>query len=149
VTVRKDDGRFAQTDSGLFIPTQHLAPATAAATDFVAIAERFLDTPYLWGGKTSDGIDCSGLVQIALQAGGIRCPRDSDMQEGTLGKAISLDEIRRGDLVFWKGHVAIARNTKALIHANAHHMTVAIEPAEVAIARIKIAGSDVTSVRRL
>ena len=86
---------------------------------------------------------------MALQAGGIRCPRDSDMQENTLGKAISLDEIRRGDLVFWKGHVAIARNTKALIHANAHHMMVAIEPADAAIARIKIAGSDVTSVRRL
>ena len=117
--------------------------------DFVAVAEEFLHAPYLWGGKTSLGIDCSGLVQVALQAAGIACPRDSDMQELALGKLSSLGELRRGDLVFWKGHVAIARDGETLLHANAHHMTVAIEPAAEAIARIKAAGSDVTSVKRL
>jgi cell wall-associated NlpC family hydrolase len=103
----------------------------------------------LWGGKTSLGIDCSGLVQVALQAAGIPCPRDSDMQELALGKLSSLGELRRGDLVFWKGHVAIARDGETLLHANAHAMAVAIEPAAAAIARIKAAGSDVTSVKRI
>ena len=100
-----------------------------AQADFVAVAEEFLHAPYLWGGKTSLGIDCSGLVQVALQAAGIACPRDSDMQELALGKLSSLAELRRGDLVFWKGHVAIARDGETLLHANAHHMAVAIEPA--------------------
>ena len=111
--------------------------------------KNFSHAPYLWGGKTSLGIDCSGLVQVALQAAGIACPRDSDMQEMALGKLSSLGELRRGDLVFWKGHVAIARDGETLLHANAHHMAVAIEPAAEAIARIKAAGSDVTSVKRI
>ena len=78
--------------------------------DFVAVAERFLGTPYLWGGKTNHGLDCSGLVQVALNACGIPCPRDSDMQEQALGTAIDIAQARRGDLVFWKGHVAIVRD---------------------------------------
>ena len=127
----------------------HLAPLKARQPDFVAVAEQFLSAPYLWGGKTSLGIDCSGLVQVALQAAGHACPRDSDMQELALGKSSSLAELRRGDLVFWKGHVAIARDSETLLHANAHHMMVAIEPAAGAIARIKAAGSEVTSVKRI
>ena len=135
--------------SGWHLPAVHLAPIKARQPDFVAVAEEFLHAPYLWGGKTSLGIDCSGLVQVALQAAGIACPRDSDMQELALGKLSSLAELRRGDLVFWKGHVAIARDAETLLHANAHHMAVAIEAAADAIARIKAAGSDVTSVKRL
>jgi len=115
----------------------------------VAVAEQFLGVPYLWGGKTSLGLDCSGLVQVSLQAAGIACPRDSDLQELALGKLSSLASLRRGDLLFWKGHVAIARDPETLIHANAHHMMVAIEPPMEAIARINAAGSEITAVKRV
>jgi cell wall-associated NlpC family hydrolase len=149
VAIVRQDERFAVTTNGWHLPIVHLAPIKARKRDFVAVAEAFLHAPYLWGGKTSLGIDCSGLVQAALQAAGIPCPRDSDMQELALGKLSSLGELRRGDLVFWKGHVAIARDGETLLHANAHAMAVAIEPAADAIARIKAAGSDVTSVKRI
>jgi cell wall-associated NlpC family hydrolase len=149
VAIVRQDERFAVTANGWHLPAVHLAPIKARRRDFVAVAEEFLHAPYLWGGKTSLGIDCSGLVQVALQAAGIPCPRDSDMQELALGKFSSLGELRRGDLVFWKGHVAIARDGETLLHANAHHMMVSIEPAADAIARIKAAGSDVTSVKRI
>jgi cell wall-associated NlpC family hydrolase len=149
LAIVRQDERFAVTANGWHLPAAHLAPIKARQRDFVAVAEEFMHAPYLWGGKTSLGIDCSGLVQVALQAAGIPSPRDSDMQELALGKLSSLGELRRGDLVFWKGHVAIARDRETLLHANAHHMAVAIEPATDAIARIKVAGSDVTSVKRI
>ena len=149
LAVARQDERFAVAANGWHLPIGHLSPLKARQPDFVAVAEEFLHTPYLWGGKTSLGIDCSGLVQAALQATGIACPRDSDMQEMALGKLSSLGELRRGDLVFWKGHVAIARDGETLLHANAHAMAVAIEPAAVAITRIKAAGSDITSVKRI
>jgi cell wall-associated NlpC family hydrolase len=121
--------------------------------DFVAVAERFLGVPYLWGGKTSFGIDCSGLVQLALNAAGAPCPRDSDMQERGLGLPVSarsdFSNLRRGDLMFWKRHVAIVRDRATLVHANAFHMAVAIEPIAQAVRRIKVAGSRLTSVRRM
>lgn len=140
---------FAILPAGGHVPLRHLAPLSSCETDHVAVAERFVGTPYLWGGKTSLGLDCSGLVQVALSACGISCPRDSDMQESALGTPVPLSELRRGDLVFWKGHVAIARNAHSLIHANAFHMAVAIEPLTEAIARIRETGSEVTGVRRL
>lgn len=147
--IVKEAGRFALNSYGWHFPAAHLMPLAAKQADFVAIAESLLGAPYLWGGKSSLGIDCSGLVQIALQAAGVPCPRDTYMQETALGKASSLSELKRGDLIFWKGHVAIARDATTLIHGNGHHMMVAIEPLAEALARIKAAGSDVTAVKRL
>jgi len=149
LTVVKQDARFAVTASGWHVPAAHLSPLDARAEDFVAVAEQFLGAPYLWGGKTMLGIDCSGLVQVALQAAGIDCPRDSDMQEAALGQQMPLAGMRRGDLLFWKGHVAIARDAKTILHANAHAMMVAIEPAKEALARIEAAGGALTRVKRI
>jgi cell wall-associated NlpC family hydrolase len=140
---------LAVTDSNGFVPACHLMPVGTREPDYVAVAERFLGVPYLWGGKSSLGLDCSGLVQIALTASGAACPRDSDMQEHALGAAVPLTELQRGDLVFWNDHVAIVRDQATLIHANAFHMAVAFEPAREAITRIAAAGSEVTSVRRV
>ena len=145
----REEQSFAITAAGGYVPKRHLVPIAGKESDFVAVAERFLGAPYLWGGKTSTGIDCSGLVQVALTACGIVCPRDSDMQEAALGKPVKLTELRRGDLLFWKGHVAIARDNATVIHANAFHMSVAIEPVTDAVGRIKAAGLEVTAVKRV
>ncbi|MBV8755055.1 MAG: C40 family peptidase [Hyphomicrobiales bacterium] len=149
VAVLRTEGRFAVIAPGGFVPVQHLASVESREPDFVAVAERFLGTPYLWGGKTSLGLDCSGLVQVALTACGIPCPRDTDMQVTALGTEIADVTYRRGDLIFWKGHVAIVRDEKTVIHANAFHMAVAIEPIDQAIARIRNSDGEVTSVRRV
>ena len=149
VGVVRFEDRMAVIRSGAFVPAVHLAPIGVDEPDFVAVAERFLGSPYLWGGKTALGVDCSGLVQVSLAACGVACPRDSDMQEEALGVAIDSSELRRGDLVFWKGHVAIVRDRDTLIHANAFHMAVAIEPVAAAVNRIQDAGSTITSVRRI
>lgn len=144
---------FAATTENGFVPLQHLGNATDREHDFVAVAERFVGTPYLWGGKTSLGLDCSALVQLALTSAGGACPRDSDMQEQALGAPIDLagdlSNLLRGDLLFWKGHVAMVRDHATLVHANAHHMAVAIESISDAVARIRATGNDVSSVRRL
>ena len=151
---KRFDGDFAVTADGLFLYARHLAPIDAREPDFVAVAERFLETPYLWGGRTSEGIDCSGLAQTALMAAGIPAPRDSDMQEAALGQPLPLDDalahLRRGDLVFWKGHVGIMRDAATLLHANGWAMKVASEPLAEARARIeKSGGGAITSIRRL
>jgi cell wall-associated NlpC family hydrolase len=152
VAVAREDGAFAVTRDGHYLPHRHLAPLDTNAGDFVAVAERFVGTPYLWGGKSSLGIDCSGLVQVSLTAAGTGCPRDSDMQQDGLGRELNAAEskrMQRGDLIFWKGHVAIARDASTIVHANAHHMATVIENAKDAIARIKAAGSEVAAIKRL
>ncbi|PZA09117.1 peptidase P60 [Rhodopseudomonas palustris] len=152
LTIIREQESFAVTQEGWYVPRQHVAPLAHVESDFVAIAERFLGTPYLWGGRSSLGIDCSGLVQTALAACGIAAPRDSDMQQAALGTSVSLADqtaLKRGDLLFWNGHVAIARDAVSLVHANAYHMATATEPTQEAIARIAAAGSALTAIRRL
>lgn len=151
VAVSSIDGDFARTDIG-FVHAGHLVRLGDCAPDWVAVADAFLGTPYLWGGRTSIGLDCSALVQMALTAAGIACPRDTDMQEAGLGRVIDERDparLERGDLVFWKGHVAIARGDGSMVHANGHHMETVIEDIAGAISRIEAAGLPVTSVRRL
>jgi cell wall-associated NlpC family hydrolase len=152
IAVVRDEGPFAVTREGWYLPRLHVGPIDSRAPDFVAVAEQFTGTPYLWGGKSSFGIDCSGLVQVALNAAGTGCPRDSDMQQDGLGRLLDQNEakkLKRGDLIFWQGHVAIVRDADTIVHANAHHMATVIENTRVAIARIKAAGSEITAIKRL
>jgi len=152
VAVTREEASFVVTHEGWFVPNQHVVPINHVEPDYVAVAERFVGTPYLWGGKSSLGIDCSGLVQVALNTAGVQCPRDSDMQLAALGRAFDHNERsqrRRGDLIFWKGHVAIVRDAETIVHANAFHMATATESTSDAIARIKASGSDVIAIKRL
>lgn len=141
--------RWAETDAGLFVPAMHLAPVDAVAPDPVAVAELFLGTPYLWGGNSRAGIDCSGLAQAACLACGIPCPGDSDLQRARVGRLLSDNEPgRRGDLVFWKGHVAIMTDPDTILHANGAAMAVTREDFAAACARIAAAGEGPVLARR-
>lgn len=141
VPVSRIEGRFAATPYG-FIRATHLAPLDAPASDFVSVAERLIGTPYVWGGKCGDGLDCSGLVQLAMTLAGRAAPRDSDMQAAGLGDPLpqGVNGLQRGDLVFWKGHVGIMRDAATLLHANVFHMAVASEPLAEALVRIDTGG---------
>jgi cell wall-associated NlpC family hydrolase len=153
IVVARAQDQFAVTAGGAFLPARHLLPVAQFAPDFVAVAEMFVGSPYLWGGKTNLGLDCSGLVQVALAGAGAACPRDSDMQEREVGQPLhwigDVTTLQRGDLIFWPRHVAIVRDSTNILHANAFHMAVAIEPTAEAIARIRASGSEVHSIRRV
>jgi cell wall-associated NlpC family hydrolase len=152
VTVAGSDGKFARLADGRFVFAAHLSPRDVFESDPVAVAERFLHAPYYWGGKSARGLDCSGLVQLAFTACGIAALRDSDMQEESLGTALPPDaitELRRGDLIFWDGHVGLVRDPATLLHATGHTMQVVLEPLVAAVTRIAAAGNPVTKIRRL
>ncbi|MGL5735933.1 MAG: C40 family peptidase [Beijerinckiaceae bacterium] len=149
-----NEGRFALLSDRKAVWADHLRPLSHQDNDFVSVAEGMEGAPYLWGGNTPDGLDCSGLVQIALRMAGVNAPRDSDMQESQLGHSISDGKmetsLRRGDLIFWKGHVGIMCDAETLLHANGHHMLVMREPLRQAADRIVAkGGGPVTSIRRL
>jgi cell wall-associated NlpC family hydrolase len=152
VAVAERAGRFLRLENGGFVYARHAVPLGEHAEDFVAVAEAFVGTPYLWGGRTSVGLDCSGLVQLAAAAAGHGVPRDADMQAAEIGEPVEWQEgapLARGDLVFWEGHVGIVTSPEGFLHANAHHMAVEIEPFTEAAERIKTAGFEITGVRRL
>jgi cell wall-associated NlpC family hydrolase len=150
LTIISIEGQYARTSQGGFLPVSHVKPIGEWRSDPAHIASEFLHVPYLWGGKTARGLDCSGLIQLALNACGISALRDTDMQEISLGRALAAGEaLQRNDLVFWKGHVGILSNPKTLIHANGTHMQVVEEPLAQAIARIAAGATEVTSIRRL
>lgn len=134
-----------------YVPAAHLRNISKTEPDIASVAERFLGTPYHWGGNSGLGIDCSGLVQAACHACGLACPGDSDMQMSELGSLLPTQTpYERNDVLFWKGHVAIVLDAKTLVHANAHHMAVAREPIDAAIDRIALQGDGpVTAHRRL
>jgi cell wall-associated NlpC family hydrolase len=148
--VEERDNFLVTRDLG-FVWRPHLAPLDQPADDYVAVAETLTGAPYLWGGKSWIGVDCSGLVQISLAACGKQAPRDSDMQEAKLGRPVEPGApLRRGDLVFWKGHVGIMRDAATLLHANGAHMLVSSEPLDLVRERNLRAGAgDITAVKRL
>ena len=140
VSLDGEVGDFYPMASGGYIFKKHVAPTDEAQTqDYVFTAGQLLNVPYLWGGRTTLGIDCSGLVQLALDMAGIDCPRDSDQQRELFGHPLPChwrDIVwKRGDLVFFKDHVGIMTGHEHMIHANAHAMQVTVEPLRDVVAR--------------
>lgn len=152
--VSAKGGEFFELEDKGYVFAGHGVEIGEHETDFVAVAERFIGSPYLWGGRTSLGLDCSALIQVGLLACGRECRRDSDLQAGSIGALLSdisdLSVLKRGDLVFWKGHIGVMVDEANLLHSNAHHMAVAVEPLAPAVERIKHnGGGEITAIRRI
>jgi hypothetical protein len=147
------EGAWMDCGRNGWVSERHLAGLDVFSTDPAGIAERFLEAPYLWGGRGEPGLDCSGLTQQAFEACGVILPRDSDMQAAWAGDEVERWQapgaLKRGDLIFWEGHVGIMTRPDELIHANAWHMAVAREPLAAAISRIRKVAGEVTCVRRV
>jgi cell wall-associated NlpC family hydrolase len=153
VRVTGREGKCLQIEDGGFVYEKHIAPLSHHAPDWVAVAQRFLGVPYVWGGRTVAGLDCSGLIQTALEAAGVEIPRDSDQQERALANSVpvsaDLAGLRRGDIVFWTEHVGVLLDASTLLHANGFFGETAIEPLRTAVDRIAAAGNAITSIKRL
>lgn len=153
LSVAEGDDKFCLLTTGGFVYTRHIAPMGRFVRDYVSVAEMLIGTPYLWGGRSRIGIDCSGLVQNALDAAGVLCPRDSDMQETEVGHSIAitpeLEDLKRGDLIFWPGHVGMMVDGLMLLHANAHHMAVVVETLPEVVERIAKTGSPLRTIKRV
>ncbi len=153
LTVLAGEDRFSRLAGDRWVYSAHLAPVGADQPDFVATAARYLGVPYLWGGRSSAGLDCSGLVQVALQRAGIRCPRDSDMMAVELGRPVPVPDdlaaLRRGDLIFLPGHIMIADGDGQVVHANATDMAVALQPLAAVLAGLTPEEGRITAIRRV
>lgn len=153
LVVTGAEGKFVELAGGGYVVSSHISKIDTYAADFVAVAEEFLGVPYLWGGRDARGLDCSGLVQMSMERCGIACLRDTDLQEATLGERLpdpqNLSGLRRGDLIFWNGHVGIMSSSETLLHANATHMRTAKEPIIEAVRRIDKSDGPVTSIKRI
>jgi cell wall-associated NlpC family hydrolase len=153
VRVTAQENGFAETTAGGWIFAKHLTPVATTAADYVETARGFLGVPYLWGGRTSLGLDCSALIQLSLQRAGLAAPRDTDQQAEAVGEAIggaeALDDLRQGDLVYFPGHAGIVLDGWRLLHANAFHMAVVVEGLSEVLDRANASGQGVSTIRRI
>ncbi len=151
INVIAQSGDYLTLFGGRYVPRQHVGTIDTFEDDYVRVMENFLGIPYLWGGNSTRGMDCSGAVQLALQACNTPCPRNSHKQEESLGRQLEPGAgLQRGDLIFWKGHVGVMVDDSNIIHANATHMAVALEPLDIASKRIAATQTgDITSIRRV
>ena len=150
VEVIKIKGKYSLIKNLGWCPSLDLVKIKSSKFNHIDLSKQYLDTPYLWGGRDSMGIDCSGLVQNLHQINNRPFPRDTDMQEMFVTNEVKYEkDLKAGDLVFWKGHVAMMIDNSNIIHANAFHMKTAIEPLSTAKKRILKSNGKIKKLGRL